>query len=98
MVAYIRKRAGAKVNFEMNTQNHPAIIAMISPPLFDWVIENLLKNALDAMEGHGHITISFHQANEKILIDITDTGKGIAVTHFKKFLMQALLQKNADGV
>jgi signal transduction histidine kinase len=93
MVAYIRKRAGAKVDFEINTQNHPAIIARVSPPLFDWVIENLLKNALDAMEGHGHITITLHHANEKILIDIADTGKGIAATQFQKIFKAGFTTK-----
>ena len=50
---------------------------MISPPLFDWVIENLLKNALDAMEGKGTITINMIDSVTQVKIDITDTGKGI---------------------
>ncbi|HEY2720450.1 MAG TPA: sensor histidine kinase, partial [Chitinophagaceae bacterium] len=51
MVEYIRKRAGEKVQFIINTHDEKEIKAKISEPLFDWVIENLLKNALDAMEG-----------------------------------------------
>lgn len=76
MVEYIRKRAPGKINF---IQDYAAekIIAHISPPLFDWVIENLLKNALDAMEGKGSITISIRQNDAEILIDVADTGKGI---------------------
>ena len=46
MVEYIRKRAGGKVDFVINTSGQQEIVATISPPLFDWVIENLLKNAL----------------------------------------------------
>ena len=51
---------------------------VISAPLFDWVIENLLKNALDAMEGKGSIRIDMKDEKDTINIDVTDTGKGIA--------------------
>ncbi len=77
MVEYIRKRAGGRVNFVMNT-NSPTIQANISAPLFDWVIENLLKNALDAMEGKGTIKITVQQQPKEIIIDVADTGKGIS--------------------
>lgn len=78
MVEYIRKRAGAKVEFIVDTGGENSIPAMISPPLFDWVIENLLKNALDAMEGRGTISIALQDTASSIKIDITDTGKGIS--------------------
>lgn len=77
MIDYVKKRAGAKVNFQLNTNHETEIPAMISPPLFDWVIENLLKNALDAMDGKGTITIQIKDEVSNILIDVTDTGKGI---------------------
>jgi signal transduction histidine kinase len=77
MVDYIRRRAGNKVVFEMTPKPPQELIALISPPLFDWVIENLLKNALDAMEGKGLITIQLQQQGQQVWIDITDTGKGI---------------------
>jgi signal transduction histidine kinase len=51
---------------------------MISPPLFDWVIENLLKNALDAMSETGNIVIRIQQTSAHVTIDVSDTGKGIA--------------------
>ena len=57
---------------------------MVSPPLFDWVIENLLKNALDAMEGKGNINIHITNRPEIVQIDITDTGKGIDKHNIKK--------------
>jgi len=57
---------------------------MISPPLFDWVIENLLKNALDAMEGKGMITVNLWQQDGQTFIDVTDTGKGIAKQNISK--------------
>jgi signal transduction histidine kinase len=56
MIDYVKKRAGAKVQFNLMTNNETDLPVMISPPLFDWVIENLLKNALDAMDGKGDIT------------------------------------------
>lgn len=78
MVEYMRKRAAGKIIFAINTHGQHEIPAMISAPLFDWVIENLLKNALDAMEGRGTITADIKKENEQIYIDVTDTGKGIS--------------------
>ena len=84
MMEYIKKRATGKVQFQLNTRNIPEIRAMISPPLFDWVIENLLKNALDAMEGKGMITLQIWQQEGETFIDVTDTGKGIAKQNISK--------------
>ena len=78
MVEYVRKRAAGKVNFNINTHGKNEIKAKISEPLFDWVIENLLKNALDAMEGKGSITIDIRNSDETVNIEVTDTGKGIS--------------------
>jgi signal transduction histidine kinase len=60
------------------------LYARISGPLFDWVIENLLKNALDAMEGKGTITVTIQDLEKEILIDVADTGKGIAARNLQK--------------
>ena len=78
MVDYMRKRATGKIIFTVNHQNREAIFARISPPLFDWVIENLLKNALDAMEGKGAITVNMNEDDKTVYLDVTDTGKGIS--------------------
>lgn len=78
MVDYMRKRATGKINFIVNTHDKNKIIARVSAPLFDWVIENLLKNSLDALEGKGTITVDIHEEKDSVYIDITDTGKGIA--------------------
>ncbi len=77
MVAYIKRRATDKVQFSINS-NEPVITALINGPLFDWVIENLLKNALDAMEGQGSIGISIKNETTQVLIDVADSGKGIS--------------------
>lgn len=84
MIDYIRKRAGTRVSFILETEGKSEIKALISPPLFDWVIENLLKNALDAMEGKGTITIQLHTTGNQVIIDVNDTGKGIAAGNLAK--------------
>jgi signal transduction histidine kinase len=81
VVEYIRKRAAGKVSFSIDSHGLASIPANISETLFDWVIENLLKNALDAMEGKGEITIDIKENSEEIFIDIKDTGKGISPAH-----------------
>jgi signal transduction histidine kinase len=83
MVDYMKKRAPGKVNFSINT-NEKEIFASISPPLFDWVIENLLKNSLDAMEGTGEIKINIENLHDKVNIDLKDTGKGIPLAMQRK--------------
>lgn len=84
MIDYIKKRAGAKVVFTMDANGEDHIIAMISPPLFDWVIENLLKNALDAMDGKGTIAVRIKDEASQIIIDVKDTGKGISKQNLAK--------------
>ncbi|MBC9912105.1 sensor histidine kinase [Chitinophaga varians] len=83
MTAYIRKRAPQKVRFAVHS-TEKELPVMISPPLFDWVVENLLKNALDAMEGSGHIDINIENHPTFVTIDIADSGKGIPKMHFEK--------------
>ena len=56
----------------------------INPLLFDWVIENLLRNALDAMDGKGTITGGVRVLENRVMIDISDTGKGIAPKDVRK--------------
>lgn len=84
MVDYMRKRAPGKVSFSITHGNDKEIYASISPPLFDWVIENLLKNSLDAMEGTGNIKVNIENLSDKVQIDLTDTGKGIPLAMQRK--------------
>lgn len=83
MMEYVQKRAGGRVSFELIAADQN-VVAKISAPLFDWVIENLLKNALDAMEGKGKITIVISSSGDEVVIDITDTGKGISRQNMTK--------------
>lgn len=78
---YIKRLASEKINFTFET-SQPHINAYISPTLFDWVIENLLKNALDAMERTGSIKINIKKELNSAVIEVTDTGKGIPKSKF----------------
>lgn len=84
MMEYMRKRAGGKVKFEMNTDGKTEMTALISPPLFDWVMENLLKNGLDAMDGKGLLSVHLTTTFSHNIIEVTDTGKGIARANLHK--------------
>lgn len=78
MMDYIRKRASDKVQFELDHTGIEHLEVPVSAPLFDWVVENLLKNALDAMEGKGVIRVTMRDNGPEVFIDVTDTGKGIS--------------------
>ncbi len=84
MVNYVRRRASEKVTFSIDTNGEKEITALINGPLFDWVVENILKNALDAMEGKGSININIKNETTQVITDITDTGKGISKQNIAK--------------
>lgn len=79
---YIRRRSSDKV---VVTCDMPkvSVDADVCAPLFEWVVENLCKNAIDAMSGKGSITIRLRQETAHIVIEVSDTGKGISKRHFK---------------
>lgn len=77
VVGYLQPRVSSKINFEVYTLSE-TIIARIHAPLFEWVVENLCKNAVDAMGSSGTIAIKIMRGGAgKVLVDISDTGKGI---------------------
>jgi len=78
MVTYIKRRAPHKISFNIYAPEEKKVPAMINAPLFDWVIENLLKNALDAMDGKGNIDIRIKNDKTEVVIDVKDSGKGIS--------------------
>ncbi|HZF66292.1 MAG TPA: HAMP domain-containing sensor histidine kinase [Chitinophagaceae bacterium] len=84
VVEYVRKRAPGSIQFNIDAHGALDIQAKISGPLFDWVIENLLKNALDAMEGKGSINVSIVERSNQIVIDVSDTGKGISAQNITR--------------
>jgi signal transduction histidine kinase len=83
-VDYLKSRASSKVRFidEYTIKNE--VIVPVNAALFEWVIENVSKNAIDAMEGNGDITIKIAETDRHALIDISDTGKGIPKSVIKK--------------
>ncbi len=84
ITAYIRRRASRKIEFFEPPSDTPALMADINPPLFNWVIENIMRNALDALEeGTGSITWQITDHAGYIEVDITDTGKGIPASKIK---------------
>lgn len=83
MVTYIKRMSTDKVSFAVE-KSADNVIAHISAPLFDWVIENLLKNALDAMDGKGTIVIKIMEETGHTLVDIRDSGKGISKQNISK--------------
>ena len=82
--AYMQRRASRKVKFDFpKVENSEEVIVNINPPLFDWVIENLLRNALDAMDGTGEISAIVYEEKDFVVMDIMDTGKGIPSSKHK---------------
>ena len=94
---YMRARTSNKIEYRLNVEGLRfkenveglRLKAMLCAPLFEWVIENICKNAIDSMEGKGRITIEVKTENGKgktknLYIDITDTGKGIDRRNFKR--------------
>jgi signal transduction histidine kinase len=81
-VAYLRLRSSKKVHYSIQCPIVTVSVPM-NVPLFEWVVENLCKNAIDAMEGSGSITIEIIEEEQHVHIDITDTGKGIPKSRHK---------------
>ena len=80
-IDYMGKRISSKVSISISMPKEP-IIVLISDSLFGWTIENLIKNAVDAMDGRGKIKIQATSKGNKVMLDISDTGKGIPKSKF----------------
>ena len=81
-IEYIRKRTSRKVSYRIESTSE-TIIVPVNHYLFEWVIENLCKNAIDAMAGSGEIDILIAEEAGLVHIDVSDTGKGIPKSKFK---------------
>ena len=81
-VHYMQTRSGSEVYFKINECSSPVQVNL-NLNLFDWVIENLTKNSIDAMEGKGHLEYAVSKRNGKVFLDISDTGRGIPRNRFK---------------
>jgi sensor histidine kinase YesM len=83
-IDYLKSRTSSKVKFISDYDSGKEIPVPLNPALFEWVIENVSKNAIDAMEGNGEITIHITENEKHVLIDVSDTGKGIPKSAFNK--------------
>ncbi|MFZ7116147.1 MAG: sensor histidine kinase [Bacteroidota bacterium] len=92
-VEYIQTRSSDKVIFDLKT---PAteVWAPLNVPLFEWVIENILKNAIDAMSGNGKIDVNITNQHQFVYIDICDTGKGIPKSSYKTIFKPGFTTKS----
>lgn len=93
VLEYIGRRASNKVHLSVDMPDHPLIVKM-SAPLFEWVIENLCKNAIDAMEGQGSITLTARDEGDCFSVEVSDTGKGIPRNKFKDVFMPGFTTKS----
>jgi nitrogen-specific signal transduction histidine kinase len=83
-ITYLRPRISTKVQMNINADSKD-LEAMLNRPLFEWVIENICKNAVDAMRGKGIINIDILQDSDKyVIVDITDNGKGMEKKLFRR--------------
>jgi two-component system, sporulation sensor kinase D len=80
---YLKSRASKQVAFSFNAPKH-AIPVLLNPELHSWTIENLVKNAIDAMKGKGSLDVSIEERDTYVKIKVTDTGKGIPKAQFRK--------------
>ncbi len=82
-VNYLKTRSSNRVVFKTSFSGQDDIETPLNEALFSWVIENLCKNAIDAMENSGTISIDLKKKENQMVIDITDTGKGVPKSQFK---------------
>jgi len=82
-INYMQSRTSSKIKFIRNFSDFNELMVPLNPALFEWVIENLCKNAIDAMEGSGTIEVSLYDQMQIIFIDFKDTGRGIPKSKYK---------------
>ncbi|MFT4033164.1 MAG: HAMP domain-containing sensor histidine kinase [Siphonobacter sp.] len=83
-VNYLKRRVSSKVKWQVMNELTRNRLVPVNRYLFEWVVENLCKNAVDAMEGVGEIRIRMHEKAGQVIIDVSDTGKGIPKSHWKQ--------------
>lgn len=83
-VLYFRSRIPRNVTMSYNGLATSPVQSMVNAALFEWVVENLLKNALDAIQGTGKIDVEISSDDNNVYVDVSDTGKGIAKANFKR--------------
>ncbi len=82
-ISYLKTRSSHKVKFEKSFDEELDLLIPLNAALFSWVIENICKNAIDAMDNNGIIHIELEEKENSVILDITDTGKGVPKSQFK---------------
>ncbi|MFO7868072.1 MAG: HAMP domain-containing sensor histidine kinase [Bacteroidales bacterium] len=82
-IGYMKQRSPTKVQYTV-TELQKNCLVHINSALFEWVIENICKNAIDAMQGNGHITLYISGNEKNVFVDIEDTGKGMSRKIYKQ--------------
>lgn len=92
--SYMQSRIPSLVSIKFNKPESESIVLPINRYLFEWVIENLIKNAVDAMDGQGAINIDIVEENKHVCIDVADTGKGIPAKLQRQIFKAGYTSKN----
>lgn len=93
-INYIRTRTSQKVSLNVKNEQDYDVLAPMNVPLFEWVLENIFKNAIDAMAGVGDIGVIVTDQNQFVYIDIRDTGKGIPKSKYNTVFKPGYTTKN----
>jgi signal transduction histidine kinase len=92
-VAYLEPRISKRVKFHINLTEDKQVILPLNKQLFEWVVENICKNAVDAMNSSGNISIIIEEVNRHVNIDFEDTGKGMHKSQFKAIFKPGFTSK-----
>ena len=93
-VEYLRNRISSKINLVVKFDSTDSIPLPLNETLFEWVLENIIRNSVDAIQSCGEVTISVIDNTQVVFIDITDTGKGIPRSHFKTIFQPGYTTKS----
>ncbi len=94
VIEYMKRRSSDKVNFSLNFKPDEEFMVPVNAELFEWVIENLCKNAVDAMKGKGTIVIDLTDNTQYVYVDVRDEGTGIPKSKFKTVFKPGYTTKN----
>jgi two-component system, sporulation sensor kinase D len=89
---YLKRRSSDLIEFEFDAPSDPLFVNL-NMQLYSWTIENLVKNAIDAMKGKGQLKIALTNSDKEVFIQVTDTGKGIPKTRYKKIFNPGFTSK-----
>ncbi len=92
-IAYLEPRISKRVKFSINTPREKQVMVPLNKQLFEWVVENICKNAVDAMNSAGEININVEEVNKHVNIDFEDTGKGMHKSQFKAIFKPGFTSK-----